>query len=153
MKGNAEVLKSLQMAAPLEAQLNLQCRLDLRSLKNMGLKSVAAHVKKLGDNAHDYLKEVSKRILFLEGNPSYSVGAITEQTSVTALFQNELKLQMAAVQPYEQAVQTAAKAMDDTTRNLFEHLLKWHQHDIGWLEIQLRQIEGLGEKAYIEAKI
>ena len=31
-------------------------------------------------------------------------------------------------------MQTAMRALDDTTRNLFEHLLKWHEKEIAWLE-------------------
>lgn len=153
MKGNLDVIKALQMAAAQEAHLNLQCRLDARSLKFMGLKKLACKVDKIGSHAHCYLKKVTDRVLFLGGDPSYEVIEIEEQKSVTGLFQNTLALEMAIVQPYEQGVQIAMKALDDTTRNLFEHLLKWHEKEIGWLEQQLRLIDGLGEAEYMAEKL
>jgi bacterioferritin len=153
MKGNVDVIKSLQAAAALEAHLNLQYRLNARSLKFMGLKKLTCKMKKFGDGAHCFLKKVTDRVLFLGGDPSYDVAPIVEQTSVTALLQNALALEMAIVEPYEQNIQTAMKALDDTTRNLFEHLLKWHQEQIGWLEQQMRLIEGLGETAYMAEKL
>lgn len=153
MKGNLDVIKALQSAATQEAHLNLQCRLDARSLKFMGVKKLACKVAKIGDGSHCYLKKVTDRLLFLGGDPSYEVAEVAEQKSVTDLLKNTLALEMAIVEPYEQAVQTAMKALDDTTRNLFEHLLKWHEAQVGWLECQLRLIEALGEAGYIAEKL
>lgn len=153
MKGNLDVIKGLQAAAAQEAHLNLQYRLNARSLKFMGLKKLTCKMKTFGDGAHCFLKKVTDRILFLEGDPGYDAAPVVEQTSVTALLQNALALEMAIVAPYEQNIQTAMKALDDTTRNLFEHLLKWHQEHIGWLEQQLRLIDGLGEAEYMAEKL
>lgn len=153
MKGNPQVIKALQAAAAQEAQLHLQQRLDHRSLKFMGVKKVSKKIQGMAESSHDFLRYVVERVLFLEGDPSYQIGKISEQSSVTTLLQNELALHMAIVQPYEAAVQTAMKALDDTSRNLFEHLLKWHQKQIGWLEQQLRLIQALGETEYIAEKL
>jgi bacterioferritin len=127
--------------------------LDARSLKFMGVKKLACKVNKIGDHSHCYLKDVTDRVLFLGGDPSYEVAEVEEQKSVTDLLKNTLALEMAIVQPYEQNIQTAMKALDDTTRNLFEHLLKFHEHDIAWLEQQLRLIDGLGEAEYMAEKL
>lgn len=153
MKGNLDVIKALQAAAAQEAHLNLQSRLDARSLKFMGVKKLACKVKKIGDNSHCYLKKVTDRILFLGGDPSYEIAEVAEQKSVTDLLKNTLALEMAIVEPYEQNIQTAMKALDDTTRNLFEHLLKWHEAEVGWIEQQLRLIDGLGEAEYMAEKL
>lgn len=153
MKGSAPVLETLQSAAAAEAHLNLQYRLDARSLKFMGIKQVAKKTDEFGSDTHDFLKYVTKRILFLEGDPSYQIPKIVEQSTLTALFKAELALELAIVKPYEDAVQVAMNALDDTTRNLFEHLLKWHEKHVDWLERQLRLIEGMGEATYISAKL
>lgn len=154
MKGNPDVIKALQAALALEAHLNIQYRHDWRIVKFMGVKKVARCIKELGTGAHCFMKKVADRILFLGGDTNYTVGQIVDQRSLTEIFQNELQLEMAIVQPYEQAVQAAMKALDDTTRNLFEHLLKWHQEQIGWLEEQLRLIEMVGgEGEYIAEKL
>lgn len=153
MKGNLDVIRVLEVAAAEEAHLNLQYRLNARSLKFMGLKKLTCKMKKFGDGAHDFLKMLTDRILFLGGDPGYDVAPVVEQTSVTALLNNALVLEMAIVEPYEQNIQIAMKALDDTTRNLFEHLLKWHQRHIGWLEQQLRLVDGLGETEYMAEKL
>jgi bacterioferritin len=153
MKGNLNVLAALKAAAAQEAHLNLQYRLNTRSVKFMGLKKLTCKLDKFGDNAHRFLKLVTDRNLFLGGDPSYDVAPVVEQTSVTELLKNALALELAIVSPYEQNIQTAMKALDDTTRNLFEHLAKWHQKQIGWLECQLRLIDGLGETEYMAEKL
>lgn len=153
MKGNLNVIAALEAAAAQEAHLNLQYRLNTRSVKFMGLKKLTCKLHKFGSDAHDFLKYVTDRTLFLGGDPSYEVAEVVEQTSVTELLKNSLALEMAIIQPYEQNIQVAMKALDDTTRNLFEHLLKWHQKHIGWLEQQLRLIDGLGEAEYMAEKL
>ncbi len=153
MKGNLNVIAALQAAAAQEAHLNLQYRLNTRSVKFMGLKKLTSKLDKFADDAHGFLKYVTDRNLFLGGDPSYETAAIVEQTSVTELLKNALELEVAIVQPYEQNIQVAVKALDDTTRNLFEHLLKWHEKHIGWLEQQLRLIDGLGETEYMAEKL
>jgi bacterioferritin len=153
MKSSPEVIKVLKAGVDAESRLNLRYRLDARSLKFMGVKKVACKAKDFGDDAHLYMKKLTDRILLLGGSPSYNSGEITEQTTVTALLKNELAMETAIVAPYEQAVQVSMKALDDTSRNLFEHLLKWHEKHIGWLECQLRLIEGMGEEEYIAEKL
>jgi bacterioferritin len=153
MTGNPDVIKALQAAVAAESHLNIQYRLDWRSLKFLGVKKIACKIKSLGCDAHRFLKKVTDRLLLLGGNPGYVAAPVTEQPTLTATFQAELALEMAIIQPYEEAIQTSMKALDDTTRNLFEHLLKWHQQHVGWLEQQLRLIAGIGEDEYIAEKM
>lgn len=153
MKGNPEVIAALEKACAAEAHLNLQYRQDWRSLKFVGVRKVARVTRAFGDDAHEFLKKVTDRLLFLGGKPGYSIPPITEVGTFTEVLQNELALELGIVTPYEQAVQTAMRALDDTTRNLFEHLLKWHQEHIAWLEQQLRLVTALTESGYIAEKI
>lgn len=153
MLGSPEVIAALQQAIGAEARLNLQYRLDWRSVKFMGARKVAKRLKEFGSDAHLWLRKATDRLLFLEAVPAYSIGDVAEGASLTETLQKELELEMGIVSPYEQSVQAAMEALDDTTRNLFEHLLKWHELHIGWLEQQLRLIEQLGEKDYIAEKI
>ena len=155
MKGSPEVIATLQAGLAAEAHLNIQCRQYQRSLKYMGLKKVAKRVKRIGDHAHCYQKCLSKRALLLGGTIGLSMPSIEDgDRSLTKVLQNLLDLNLAIVEPYEKAVQVAMDAMDDTSRNLFEHLLKWHQNDdVCWLEQQLELIKSLGESDYITTKI
>lgn len=153
MTGSPAVVEALCKAQDLEAGLSLQYGLDASCLKDMGVKKLAKRADKYSDDAEDYLDKLTDRILFLEGDPGFVVANIVAQSTVTELLQHELDMEMALVDPYEGYVQIAMAARDDTTRNLFEHLLKWHQKHIDWLEEQLALIDGLGEAAFIAQKI
>jgi bacterioferritin len=153
MTGSPAVIQTLMFAASAEARLNMQYRLDERYLKFSGVKKTASKLKSFGDDAHCYMKQVTNRLLFLEGKPTYVPGISETQPTLTATLQNDLALEMAIVMPYENAVKTAVANSDDTTRNLFEHLLKFHQRHVGWLETQLRLIDGMGEEEYIAEKL
>jgi bacterioferritin (cytochrome b1) len=78
---------------------------------------------------------------------------VLDSASVTAMMQRELGLEMGIVEPYEKAVVVAQQALDDTTRNLFEHLLKWHQEHVDHLERELGLITKLGEAGYFTARM
>ena len=153
MKGNSEVIETLAAALPLEAHLNLQYRRDWRNLKFRGLKKLARKVRGLGSDAHDWMKQVDDRLLFLGGDDAYEIPAITDQPTVTAMFENELALEMAKLAPYEANIQICMKAFDDGSRNLFEHLVKWTQKHVAWLETQLSLIKYLGESEYLAEKL
>ena len=153
MKGNPQVIADLQSGYAREVNLHEQMRLDSRCLKFMGLDKVACKVKGLAGDVHYFRKCIVDRLLFLEGDPSASIGSVKQQSDLTALLQNELAMTMAIVSPYEDAVATATAAKDDTTRNLFEHLLKWHEEHVCWLEKQLRLIDQLGVEEYSAEKL
>lgn len=153
MVGSPEVLATLQFAIGAEAHLNAQYRLDWRSVKFMGAKKTAKKLKEFGGDVHDWVKKVTDRLLFLEGTPEYTMLKVAEGETLTQTLQNELALEMAIVKPYEEAVQIAMKAFDDTTRNLYEHLLKWHEAHVAWLETQLNLIEMMGEPEYVAEKL
>jgi bacterioferritin (cytochrome b1) len=149
MNGSPTVIATLVAGVAGESMLNLQYRLDARILRFVGVKKLAKKVNTFGDGCSDYRQMMTDRIKLLGGDAGYSLsGAISEQESVTALFQKELAMEMALINPYEAAVATATKEADDTSRNLFEHILKWHQKQVRWIEEQLRLI-ALGESDYI----
>ena len=151
--GDPAVITVLQAALMAEAQLNLQYRMDWRSLKFLGVKKTAKKFKCLGKDAHSWMKNFTDRILFLGAKPVYQIPEISEETTVTEIFQASLTLEMACIAPQEQAVQVAMKAFDDTTRNLFEHSLKAKEKRIAWLQQQLNLVKGLTEPVYVAEKL
>jgi bacterioferritin (cytochrome b1) len=155
--GNPAVIKALQVGLAAESHLNEQYRSDRQSVKFMGLGKLKGKLKQFGGDAHKWRTKLQKRLLFLGASIAYTMAPVIEPATLTLTLENELALEMAIVTPYEQAIQTAMQALDDTSRNLFEHLLKWHQKHVGWLEQQLTLVDGLatdsGESRYIAEKI
>ena len=153
MKGNPEVVAVLQSALALEATIHLQYGTDARCLREVGLKKNAKKAAGFGGDSGKFLGMVEDRVLFLEGSVAYAPAPVLDSASVTAMLQRELGLEMAIVAPYESAVVVAQQALDDTTRNLFEHLLKWHQEHVDHLERELGLITKLGEAGYFTARM
>lgn len=154
MTGKPEVMATLQAALSAERHLNLQYRSDHKSVsKSIGAKKVAKKLKHFADDEHFFYNRIKNRILQLEGSLSGPVADIVEATTLTDTLRNELASETALLLPYEKAIQTAMAAYDDHTRNLFEHLIKWHHDHVEWLELQLRLIDNLTEANYIAEKL
>ena len=140
MKGKPEVLQVLISALAQERHANLQFRSDRLSLKKLGARKTSEKFDKFADKSHGFYEELTKRLLFLDGNPSGSVDPVSEADSLTGVLQNALAIETASCGDYEQAIQVAMKAYDDGTRNLFEHLVKWKQRIINWLMLYLVKV-------------
>lgn len=157
MTGNPAVIKSLQTALALEAHLNIQYRHDARVVSFMGVKKTVGKLSKLGNKAHEFMKLLANRILVLGGDTNYTVGDIVDpqgQPALTAIFRNELKLEMALVVTGRTAIQTAVGVGDEATAEKLRHIEERHEDAVAWLEKQLRLIAALGGEAeYIAEKI
>jgi bacterioferritin (cytochrome b1) len=153
VNSNDSVLTSLRAALPGEATLNLQYRMNTRVLKMMGVKKTADKMSDYADDAHQFLKKLSKQLLNLGGSSDYSPRAITQPATLTAMLTQAVADEKTICDAYERNIQVAVKALDDMTRNLWEHLIKWHRGHQFWLERQLRLIAELTEKDYIEEKL
>lgn len=153
MKGDPAVVETLRAAMPMEAHLNLQYRANRRVLKFMGIKKTAGKMDEYADDGHRWLKAVTKQLLNLGGSADYSVAPIAQSATLTVMLSEALKMETSICSVYERNIQVAMKALDDMTRNLFEHLIKWHRGHQFWIERQLRLIQSLGEENYIEEKL
>lgn len=158
MQGNPSVIKTLQAAMPAEAHLNLQYRMDQRLAHFMGYKKIAKDFEQFGDDAHTFLKKVSKQLLWLSGDgdvptAEYAISKITEPGSIPDMCEAAQALETGICEAYEKAIQVCVAALDDETRNLYEHLIKWHHHHLRWLEKQARLVEDLGLAQFLAEQL
>jgi bacterioferritin len=153
MQGDPKVIAALEAALAASSHLNIQYRADWRTTKFNGVKKVAKKLHGLGSDLHHWTKKFSDQVLLLGGSVSYAPSEVVSKPTLTDIFENELALEYAMKTPQEQAIQTAMAAMDDPTRNLFEHSLKASAKRIGWLEQQLRLIKAMGEDEYVAEKM
>jgi bacterioferritin len=149
MKGSPEVITLLNEAIGLEATLNEQYRLNARSLKYLGLKKSKCKFESFGDDTSNWRRDLSDMVYFYDGTPQYQVASPQERSSVEDIFRSIHDAEVSVCDTYEQNIQTAMRAFDDETRNLFEHLIKWHHAHIAWLERQMRLIGTIGVSDYI----
>jgi bacterioferritin len=157
MKGSPKVIAVLQAALPMEATLNEQYRNDEALLRFWHLKKLPGKIDKFGDDAHQYRRMIGKRLLRISGDEpataQFSIGPVKCPTSVTAMFSDDLASELAICTAYEDNVAICTAEKDDDSRNLFEHLIKWHHDSVAWLEAQLRLIKSLGEQEYLAEKL
>ena len=66
-----------------------------------------------------------------------------------AQLEADLKLEEAAVEMYNKAIQVSREAGDDASRELFTILLKDEEMHVDWLEAQMHQIKEMGYERYL----
>src|SRR6266508_246279 len=109
------------------------------------------------DESIDEMKHadgIIQRILFLEGVPNVSdydrihVGPNVRQQS-----DNDLAVEMAALEIMRRGVQLCLEAGDHGTRELLEHMITDEERHVNWLEAQQHQIQELGYENYLTQQI
>jgi len=91
-----------------------------------------------------------ERILFLDATPNMTeLMKLTVGQNVQDQIESDLKLEISAVAMYNRAIQICRDEGDNTSRELFERLLKDEEDHVDWLEAQLHQIRELGYERYL----
>jgi bacterioferritin len=154
MQGDARVLEQLKRALREELTAINQYFLHAEMCENWGYKRLSDHIRKESIDEMRHAEALIERILFLDGIPNMTdpmqlnVGA-----NVREQLQSDLALEIDAVKMYNEAVQVAVEARDNTSRELFERLLKNEEEHVDWLEAQLYMIEEIGYERYLSRQM
>jgi len=154
MKGNPKVIAELNRALKEELMAINQYFLHAEMCENWGYKKLSTYIKKQSIDEMRHAESLIERILFLDGTPSLtdpmqlSVGSNVKQQ-----LESDLKLEIAAVALYNNAVKVARDEGDNASRELFERLLKNEEEHIDWLEAQVHQIQEMGYERYLGQQI
>ena len=94
------------------------------------------------------------RILFLEGKPDIKVGEhINLGEKVPQMLENDLKLEVGAVDFYNEVVIACTTHKDAGSREIAEFLLRSSEEDVLELENQLKLIKAIGVENYLIEQI
>jgi bacterioferritin len=97
---------------------------------------------------------VIKRLLFLDGVPNLSdYDRIVVGRNVREQFDNDLALEMAALEIMRRGVQLCLEAADHGTRELLEHMVEDEERHVNWLEAQKHKIREVGYENYLAQQI
>ncbi len=150
MKGNAKVLEALNEALSEELTAINQYILHSEMCENWGYDRLAAFIKKESIDEMKHAETIIERILFLDGMPNMSkYQKINIGQTVPAMLDNDLRLELNAVEMYNRLIVTAIGAKDNGTAELFKKLLKDEEDHVDGLEEQLNQIDGMGLQNYL----
>ena len=137
MRGNPDVIAKLNEALQEELTAINQYFVHAEMCHNWGYHRLGNYIKKQSIGEMKHAEEILERILFLDGAPNMQ----------------PLPLTIKAVGMYNESVKVAREAGDNTSRELFERLLKDEEEHVDFLEAQIHQIKELGYERYLSQQI
>ena len=154
MKGSLKVIAQLNDALKEELMAINQYFLHAEMCENWHYHKLADHIRKESIDEMKHAEALIERILFLDGAPNMTEPMkISVGSNVKDQLAGDLKLELAGVAMYNQAVQLARDESDNVSRELFERILKEEEEHVDWLEAQLHQIKELGYERYLSQQI
>jgi len=149
MKGNPKVLAELNKALKEELTAINQYFLHAEMCENWGYQRLSEYIKKQSIGEMKHAESLMERILFLDGTPSMQLLDVKIGSTVKAMIESDLALELSAVKQYNHAVAVATEEGDNGSRDLFVVLLKDEENHVDFLEAQLHQIKELGYERYL----
>ena len=154
MQGHPQIIELLNSMLRKELTGINQYFVHAKMCENWGYKVLA---KVNHDEATDEMKHADKiidRILFLDGTPNMSsYDRIMIGPTVRQQLENDLALEMAALQVLTPGVKLCLELGDTGSRELLEHIIIDEEHHVDWIEAQLHKIGELGYENYLAEQI
>lgn len=153
MRGNDQVIAKLNEALREELTAINQYFVHAEMCHNWGYHRLGNYIRKQSIGEMKHAEELLERVIFLDGMPKMDPLPLTIGADVKVQLQNDLDLELKAVVMYNDAVRIARDAGDNTSRELFERLLKDEEEHVDFLEAQMHQIQQLGYERYLAQQI
>jgi bacterioferritin len=153
MKGNAEVVESLNEALGEELTAINQYFLHSEMFENWGYNKLSAFIKKLSIEEMKHAEDLIERILFLEGAPDMNKNQkLNVGKTVPEMIKNDLKLEVAAVAMYNRHIDVAIKKSDQGTADFLKKILREEETHVDKLEEQEDMIRDMGLQVYLSVQ-
>ena len=149
MKGNPKVIAELNKALREELTAINQYFLHAEMCENWGYNKLSQFIKKQSIGEMKHAEVLIERILFLDGSPSMQPLELTVGSSVKAMLESDLKLEVGAVKQYNASIAIATEEGDNGSRDLLVVLLKDEEDHVDFLEAQMHLIKELGYERYL----
>lgn len=149
MRGNPKVIAQLNQALKEELTAINQYFLHAEMCENWGYHRLGDYIKKQSIDEMKHAEQLIERLLFLDATPKMEYMELSVGSNVKAQLEADLKLEVNAVEMYNNAVKVSREANDDASRELFSTLLKDEELHVDWLEAQLHQIKEMGYERYL----
>jgi bacterioferritin len=149
MRGNDQVIAQLNHALKEELTAINQYFLHAEMCHNWGYHKLGDYIKKQSIDEMKHAEELIERLLFLDATPKMDYMDLSIGADVKQQLEADLKLELNAVEMYNNAVKVSREAGDDTSRALFSKLLTDEEQHVDWLEAQLSQIKEMGYGQYL----
>ena len=150
MRGKVKVIAHLNEALKAELTSISQYFLHAEMCENWGYHRLGELIKRQSIDEMKHAEELIERILFLEGTPNMGMGlSLKVGSTVKMQLEADLGLELEAVAQYNAAMKTCVEEGDNTSRELFQKLLKDEEKHVDFLESQIHLIEEVGLGNYL----
>lgn len=154
MQGNTQIINMLNEVLKAELTAINQYFLHAEMCANWGYKYLYEHTRKESIEEMRHAEKLMERILYLEGMPNMSeLFPIRVGANVKAQLENDLALEVEAVERLNRFIKAAREAGDNGTSDLFEKILSDEEAHIDYLEAQLHIINEIGLDNYLAQQI
>jgi bacterioferritin len=153
MKGDPKVIAHLNKALKEELTAINQYFVHAEMCHNWGYHRLGVHIRKQSIDEMRHAEALIERILFLDSTPTMEPMPLSIGQSVRKQLESDLGLEQGAVQSYNEAIRVARDAGDNTSRELFERLLKDEEGHVDWLEAQQHLISEVGYERYLSQQM
>ena len=150
MKGDAAILTLLNELLTNELTAINQYLIHSKLCAHWGYTRLAQkfHEESLDELSH--AESIIARILFLEGEPNLArYHALGTGKTVREQLEDDLKLELAAIETLNTGIATARTAKDNATEDLMTRILVAEEQGVDWIETQLALIRQVGEQNYL----
>lgn len=154
MKGNPNVLSTLNKVLTIELTSINQYFLHARMFKNWGLEELNEKAYKKSIKDMKQADDIIERILFLEGLPNLQhleklrIGEHSEE-----MLDCDLAFQMDQLPVLRDAIALCEKESDYISRDLLEDILEYEEEYTDWIETQKQLIQNTGIQNYLQSMI
>ena len=151
MKGDKKVLELLNAAVAAELTATHQYLLHAHALRNWGVDRLADYELAEANDERGHTNKFLERIMFLDGTPDpLKIGKYKVGKTIPEMLENDLALEIEAVQMYRKAIKICEDALDYGSAELFEEVLQAEEGHVDHIEAMLWQIENMGLENFIK---
>jgi bacterioferritin len=150
MKGNEQVIAYLNEVLKAELTAINQYFLHAEMLENWKYDKMAKFTRKESIEEMQHAEKLIERLLYLDGTPNMGeLFPLQIGQTVKEQMENDLALEIKAVERLNKAINAAVEAADNGSRDLFERILIDEEEHVDFLEAQLHQIKEMGYDNYL----
>jgi len=154
MQGNSEVIDALNKGLTIELTAINQYFIQAKMCKNWGMNKLATHHYQESIEEMKHAEYLIDRVLFLDGVPEIArYDVIRVGQDVKQQLEYSLKLELGAVETYNEAIALCVEKNDAGSREIMERILVESEESVDWLEAQLYVIENAGIENYLAAQM
>lgn len=153
MKGDAEVLKRLNLILKNELTAINQYFLHSRIFNDWGMDDIGAHEYKKSIKDMKQADKLIARVLFLDGLPNLQdLGKLRIGENTEEIVKCDLALEEQSIADLRVAIALCEKKGDFVSRELLDGILADEEEYLDWLETQVSLIKDMGLPNYIQSQ-